>query len=808
MASGDTKTEALLNILGNGGSADEYRGCCNTKTQNYIIDAIDRINSIPGATDFTGATDTTDGTHGLVPAPVAGDNTKFLKGDGTWAEVSGGTGGAITGEGAPTLSTEAEEGQTYLDTTTGKYYVCFKVEDGNYFWTEIETDEPISNYGQVDYYSRTVASFDTEWADNCTINSVDAATMEAFLEAHPTWDDRVNFDYQEAWDPETGEPIIDPETGEPMYFWMFWGEEGEVIIYPDEMLATTGVDVSIDDPEMPWAMFSLIYSEVADTSSEILSVDILGKSQFDSLAGDGNYIWTCTLGNPGVEVKNKAIKAVWLNPSFNDLVFPDYFLSYCSSLDTVRKEVPSDNTGVSLYAGGKMTIGDSCFVGCTGIQDFYLTGSGDVVIGYNFLQNSGNGAIGSHAQIAHYNAAHVLEIGDYCLQEGHFRRVELFACNKLGDGFCSYSEELNELRLENLRLSKIGNQFANGCPALTAVYMASNNNIKEVGNDFLSGTTSLYECGHLNGLSHVTSVGDNFMMDSNVGPSSAGFLPTFWNKLSSVGYNFMCRCGGLNGSDAVFDKLMDITGGAFLYRTNINSVRLPSCSLPKSSTAFLATDDPNSRQYVDGVTVYVQNTTAWANQYPNSDSDPYRKLTFLPAGSADNTTYAFSNTDDGWEVVGSDGYSFSHTDMGGGGGTTDFNQLSNRPMYNGSTMDGNTNIPEVKTYTAGANIQIDANNAISATDTTYTAGNGLTLNGTEFSVNSIANGGTTAPTTSTVGTVGKLYTYVDTTGATPEPHIMICTAVTESGGVTTYTWTDLLGGIASQLNIINNGGNS
>lgn len=35
---------------------------------------------------------------------------------------------------------------------------------------------------------------------------------------------------------------------------------------------------------------------------------------------------------------------------------------------------------------------------------------------------------------------------------------------------------------------------------------------------------------------------------------------------------------------------------------------------------------------------------------------------------------------------------------GGGGGTSDFNQLSNRPKYNGTTMDSTTNIPEVKTY--------------------------------------------------------------------------------------------------------------
>lgn len=77
MASGDTKTEALLNILGHGGTGDEYRGSGNTKTQNYILDAIDRINSLDpggGGSDFnqltnrpkyngtamTGDTDVTD----------------------------------------------------------------------------------------------------------------------------------------------------------------------------------------------------------------------------------------------------------------------------------------------------------------------------------------------------------------------------------------------------------------------------------------------------------------------------------------------------------------------------------------------------------------------------------------------------------------------------------------------------------------------------------------------------------------------------------------------------------------------------
>lgn len=46
--------------------------------------------------DFTGATSGTGGSHGLVPAPSSGDETKYLKGDGTWSTVSGGGGKSYT----------------------------------------------------------------------------------------------------------------------------------------------------------------------------------------------------------------------------------------------------------------------------------------------------------------------------------------------------------------------------------------------------------------------------------------------------------------------------------------------------------------------------------------------------------------------------------------------------------------------------------------------------------------------------------------------------------------------------------------
>jgi hypothetical protein len=46
------------------------------------------------AATFTGATSVQGGAAGLVPAPIAGDDEKFLRGDGSWVTVSTGSGGA------------------------------------------------------------------------------------------------------------------------------------------------------------------------------------------------------------------------------------------------------------------------------------------------------------------------------------------------------------------------------------------------------------------------------------------------------------------------------------------------------------------------------------------------------------------------------------------------------------------------------------------------------------------------------------------------------------------------------------------
>ena len=49
------------------------------------------VTDEPAVDVMTGATSGTAGTTGTVPAPAAGDDTKFLKGDGTWGTPAGKT---------------------------------------------------------------------------------------------------------------------------------------------------------------------------------------------------------------------------------------------------------------------------------------------------------------------------------------------------------------------------------------------------------------------------------------------------------------------------------------------------------------------------------------------------------------------------------------------------------------------------------------------------------------------------------------------------------------------------------------------
>lgn len=63
------------------------------------VKSVNNISPVSGNVtipNMTGADGTNAGSAGLVPAPSATDNTKYLRGDGTWQTVSGGGGGGVS----------------------------------------------------------------------------------------------------------------------------------------------------------------------------------------------------------------------------------------------------------------------------------------------------------------------------------------------------------------------------------------------------------------------------------------------------------------------------------------------------------------------------------------------------------------------------------------------------------------------------------------------------------------------------------------------------------------------------------------
>lgn len=203
MASGDTKTEAMLNVLGNGGSGDEFRGCCNTKTQQYILDAIDRINNIqPGGSYEAGTgieiadnTISVD-TDTIQPKLTAGTGIDITN------NVISSTGGSsdvneyvIKGAGAPTTSTVGTVGLIYEDTTSGKLYQMKSFSQETVYTDTYTSDNP----SVLDVANQ--ATF-AAWAESTGMTEFNHAWMFIWHSEDEIWDvcdqDGVTFQPEES----------------------------------------------------------------------------------------------------------------------------------------------------------------------------------------------------------------------------------------------------------------------------------------------------------------------------------------------------------------------------------------------------------------------------------------------------------------------------------------------------------------------------------------------------------------------------------------------------------------------------------
>lgn len=117
----DVPADATLNVNGKGAKSIMYKGSAITadtiKANDTITFCYDGTNyvvtSLGGEIPtFTGAISSANGSKGLVPAPLIADKDKFLKGDGTWGNVSGEDSRFVVQSGTITVHSATSSSQT------------------------------------------------------------------------------------------------------------------------------------------------------------------------------------------------------------------------------------------------------------------------------------------------------------------------------------------------------------------------------------------------------------------------------------------------------------------------------------------------------------------------------------------------------------------------------------------------------------------------------------------------------------------------------------------------------------------------
>jgi hypothetical protein len=134
----DDPSAAFTGIIYNEGVLDvtqEDPNALNELTVHFRDDS--KVLTLPEAEPMTGATALADGTGGTVPAPLMGEQAKFLRGDGTWAKVKSGD-KYKAGEGVYILSGEVISDtfplEIFAKSSRTSQYVIYGSADGVGDW--------------------------------------------------------------------------------------------------------------------------------------------------------------------------------------------------------------------------------------------------------------------------------------------------------------------------------------------------------------------------------------------------------------------------------------------------------------------------------------------------------------------------------------------------------------------------------------------------------------------------------------------------------------------------------------------------
>lgn len=515
--------------------------------------------------------------------------------------------GNLSGEGLPLDVTPDKEGQFYLDTLVNELWVA-KDQGGSLTWVSPTSGKTVEGtltgsyvvYGH--YYNNFEITFSENGADNCEILEINTAKLQEFLAKQKTdeeWGSSdINFDYQEGYDPQTGEP-----TGE--YMWMYRSMMGEIAIHPDDMYETTGIQVELIDPEAGWAYFSLYEKIAVDTeSTDYFSVPTeayLKTFAFSSENSIGKAYKTQTgeiLDVPAVTILSASVQNVEQTP--------DNFLAYCTSLSSDEQ----------VYFANVEKIGDSTLASTS--TNFRLQLAGVKEIGGMFL--AANPAFNPRQQADAWS-----------------QTLRLHGVEKIGTNFMMGCSSFNST-IEIPDLVEIGASFLQNCSNFNQPLDLKS--VRKVEEGFL------HQCSQFNQPLEFDS-STRLCLDNLL------YMASSFDQDITLPRNSY----SVNGEPWIMPFTDSMTGVVDLGD-------LPAFSMTNNNSSFSA-NSTSVPAYTTGITLKGKYVNDWIASLPNRANYPYRNLiNGGPSPSSGGTTYTFANTSTGWTASGSDGSSFTHTDLG------------------------------------------------------------------------------------------------------------------------------------------------
>ena len=656
-----------------------------------------------------------------------------------------------SGSGAPTSSTEGAIGQTYVDTTTGDIYYLSEIieesgEPDSYVWKKIGDEaEEHNDYGKVEYYTDVTKVYNI-FAENATAQMTSESTYEQFLRDNGISPAMVMFDYRET------------ET-EGEYAWNIYNETTgeEIQIAPANMLSTTGITVTIDDPSMPFAMINIDLQRTVNTSGPTAFLQLTSKADYENLVGndtttDPDY---GPFGDQRITLYCKQVKAYtfpnwwvgytpdkFLQSALNLVaIHSDYklkmysdgelqevipvdtignsFLNYCSNFNSQLNFCKKDYAPASYEEKLVFHIGHSFLNGCSALASpVCVWGSNstvgldfDVTVGYNFMNNC-----------THYTSQYDGNNFVYDLYKFILRRAVEIPKNFMSG--CSAVTVIFGFSGDNIPATKIGEGFFRAT-GLTTAYVYATNLTHLMG--AFSNCSSLTSITIANSpeLQYIGMVGDGCSSLTSVTFTKALLKVT---EVGAFCYNASSlatiRTGGSVG---VFLPNVAIIGNYFLSK-------LPAYNSP--------IDVVNAKSIGD---YFLLSSTTF-----NQDI-AFNKL-YSVGGYFMNNCNAFTST----------------VNIGG----------SLASVFTQSNYTLGTNTSSAALYTTGATVAGEDVNAFLTrfADRTSSPYRKLISGGTGEEI--ITNAG--APTTATVGTVGQL--LEDTTNG----KLYICTDATNP-----YVWEEV-----------------